>query len=407
MLVMLNPASAQKESTQNGFRVTAPRQIIRSNGVRLEGNAIEPARIQSSQIDVSAHIIEYFGKQITQIRAQRDVKFKLNLPGPQGILVDIGAAEANFDLVVREGYRTLVLKGGVNGFYETDGVRTVLRGQSATIRFDAKTARNLIADIEGVHLEIPVPTPAPDKAVDKVTPAKNGKDASPDPLDLGNLIVDARRSSIVQKGRDATIRFTGNARIFSNGGADKVDMRAPEIVAILTTIEQARPNQKPAMRRVLQSIETVGRAQFVFDPKPSPPKPPDTAAKEKSQDKKRQDVGRLDSMQVATDKASVNWMGKRQFVFEGNVQGLYRMSAEAPVDAAASTKPADAEPIDYKFSGDRAVATFVEAKDATEDKPEGWNLDVTGRPVSTDVPGLDLGFGDDADDKKKNDNGRN
>ena len=60
---------------------------------------------------------------------------------------------------------------------------------------------------------------------------------------------------------------------------------------------------------------------------------------------------------------------------------------------------------DYPFSGSRAVIRMVSEKEATAENPAGPNLDISG--VSMQLPGLDLGFGDDADDKKKNINGRN
>jgi hypothetical protein len=67
-------------------------------------------------------------------------------------------------------------------------------------------------------------------------------------------------------------------------------------------------------------------------------------------------------------------------IFEGNVKGFYLL------------QNAGSAPSRHEFSGDRAIVKFVEEAAASATNPAGLQVDVTGKPVSVQVPQFNLGF---------------
>jgi lipopolysaccharide export system protein LptA len=355
--VPLSMAQAQTRATPaapTGFRFSAPRTIYRTNGVRLEGTSGQLARVQSSQIDVTAQVIafDYANNRITAIRAQRNVSFKLNTPGAQNVRVEAQTNEATFDPILRNGQYTLVLRGNVRGFYEIGGARNTLQGENATLRFGKQAAQDLTAEVsggtEGVRLVLP-----------SAASASNG-------LLTGTVTIQATRATVNQK--EGVGRFIGNARAFSNDGANKFDVRAPEFVVTLGNV---------GGKRTFNGLSTTGRTSIVMD-LPEPP-----AGNTATSGSGSSNVGRLTHVEVSADSATA-LQSDQSLVLQGNVQGFYRLAG-----AAAGA--------DQRFTGNKAVIRNIDPKDATEEMPAGLFVDVTGlpdKPVVINFPGLDLGLGD-------------
>lgn len=380
-------AWAQKAAPKSvgGFEIlNKPNFSFRPNGLRLEGAGGLPARVRSQQIDLSAQVIalDYANQAITQMRAKSGVRLLLNLPAQNATSEAVRLQAQSDDMVLnavpQQGRRSLVLNGNVNGFYEVGGARSTLRGNQVTISFGAQPSRDLRAEIEGgkegVRLEVA------------------GQSFGGEAGQVGNIVLTAQRALIDQTQGQA--RLIGKARAVSSGGANTFDVAAAEFVAKLGG----------GAARSLDSLQTVGRAQIKIS-MPQPRTPAKAAPADGSSSL------RPTYIEVAADNATVAG-ASQTLTLDGNLQGFYRI-ADASGAASASNTLSGTAPDgdnsksmagDYPFSGSRAVIRMVSEKEATTENPAGPNLDISG--VSMQLPGLDLGFGDDADNKK-NANGRN
>ncbi|MDF2439868.1 MAG: hypothetical protein JWN98_852 [Abditibacteriota bacterium] len=374
-------ANRAASGAAGGFEIlNKPRLIVRSNGARLEAAGGLPARVRSSQIDLTAQVIalDYANNTISQMRAKSGVKLLLNLPGQgagaEAVRLEVQADDTVLDAVARQGRRSLVLTGNVKGFYEVGGVRNTLQGNKVIISFGTQPSRDLRADIEGgsggVRLEVA------------------GQNFGGETGQLGNIVLTAQRASVDQMQGQA--RLIGTARAVSSGGANSFDVTASEFLVKFGG----------GATRSLDSLQTVGRAQIKIS---MPPQPGTTAKPAPAEDANSL---RPTYVEIAADNATVAG-ASQTLTLNGNVQGFYRIAAPTDTIAtsggtAAAAGSSKGMAGDYRFSGSRAVLRMVAEKEATPENPIGLNLDISS--VSMELPGLDLGFGEEAN---KNVNGRN
>lgn len=335
------PVLAQQTAAPAGFSYKAARVVYRSNGVRLEGTASEPARIQSPEIDVTAPAIAFDlqGNGITEVRAVGGVNLKLNLSSKTGGQpAHIEATSTSATLTPAD--RKLVLRGNLNGFYQVvGGPKNTLKGEEATLSYLNK---NLAVDLTGG---------ADGKGVIVTIPAEGGDK----PGAIGTVTVSARK--VTFDGTTGTGRFTGNARAVSNDGPNKFDVAAPEFLL------------SRGATGTISELTTVGRTTVKVDMPPQPATAGATGAAAQ--------MGAPTHVEAVADGAVVN-RDTSTLVFKGNVKGFYRL------------KPADGAAHDYNFVGD--AATFKYAPTAKGDLAAGLNVEVTGKPVTIEAPAFELGL---------------
>jgi hypothetical protein len=330
--------------------------------VRLEG---APARIQSSQLDVSAPVIalDIRSSAITQVRAQNGVSFRLNLPArgdEPAVSIQAKARTAVLDAAPRDGRRTLKLTGDVSGFYGLGAARNELSGESVTLSFGTGQARALAVQVEGGARGVLITLPSQNFGEQSKT--------------VGSVQLRSTRASVDEK--SGRVRFEGNARLTSTGSS-ALNISAPSLVASLSG---------QGDQRQLSTIQSEGRVRISLNI------PPEALDKEKDATAPAAGNAVSDSgssglrptrFEVEADSATIQ-IDTQQLLLKGNVRGAYTLAPE-PGAANAAPQP-------YPFAGDQATVRLVPREQATAELPEGFNLEVTGRPVSVDLPSLDLGL---------------
>lgn len=358
-LSSLHRARAQAAPTRADFG--ANKQVLRDNGVRLEGNAF----INRPELQVKADVIalDYDNKEkkIQQVRAVGRVRFKMDLPPRDGGAPAHVEATCN-NATLDPATRTLVLTGQVDGFYQIrGGGQNSLKGDRATLIFPQ--SKQLSVDLEGGKSGVRV-----------VVPAETLNSST----SVGTVVITAQSARI--RGAQSTATFTGNAHAVSNDGPSKFDITAPEFI-----ISRGAGD-------TIDTLKTAGRTLLKIDlpPDATPNKAatPDTTANTNS-GASANNISRPTYMEVSSDALTMN-RSDNTMVFDGRVTGFYRLR---PVGAPAS---------DYNFNGDRAVVRYAQPADSTvaatstppvaTSKLAGLQVEVTGKPSTIQVPEFNLGF---------------
>lgn len=347
--LMLTPIAARAQKSSTGDLLIHGHLRVNANGGSVVGNAGDPATIRSPQLDVTAPRIDFDSSsspfRLKQVRAKDGVKFRLNLTNATGkIRVETQSDSVTFDNVPRNGRRTLTLAGNVKGFYETGEARTDLNGGKATITYSAVAARDVHVELEGGAQGVRFKGSGSALAF-----STNGA--------LTEIDITAGRAVFDQK--SGNTRFIGNARAVSNDGPGKFEVTSSEFALVLGANGGAN---------AIDGLKTVGRTKIVVD---LPPAPAGANAAAPS-------TARPTHLEIAADNALIS-LATATLTLSENVTGFYRV----PQKGGA--------PVDYDFSGKRAVARIVADKDATEENPAGLNLDISGAPVSIEIPNFSLG----------------
>ncbi|HVF09673.1 MAG TPA: hypothetical protein VNA16_02665 [Abditibacteriaceae bacterium] len=346
VLHLAPPLGAQTSNSR--FTYEAEKQVARPNGVRLEGKA----HIHSPEIDVRAHtiVVDVAGNQITQVRAQGKVGFKLNLkPKKEG-----GATariEATCDSATLDPEpRTLLLSGNVNGWYNiAGGARNTLSGDAVTLKY---VGQDLVADVKGGTRGVSILIPA-----EKDNPAA-----------IGAVTVTAQHATY--NGSTGIATFTGKARAVSTDGPNKFDVAASEFVLTRSAAG------------VIDTLQTTGRTQIKFDLPPETPaaKATDgTAAKAADGTAVTPEIGRPTRVEAAADSVTVR-RTTNTMDLQGNVKGFYELAAPG----APATK--------YDFAGDRVAIKYVTEEEAKTNPPQGLQVEMSGVPANFTAPPIDLNF---------------
>ena len=319
---------AQTKPASGAFTYSAPKVVARQNGIRLEGTAENPARINSPQLSVVAPIIAFDlgAKTISQVRADGGVSLKLNVAASGTSPKTYVEARAD-SAVLTTTNRTLQLVGHLSGFYQIGaGGKTNLSGERADLSF---AGGNFQADVQNPVLQIPAET-------------LGRADA------LGELKVSAQRGQVDQSSGVAT--FSGQARAQSVGGTNAFDLSAPKFIIARGT------------DGTLSTIQTQGKTQVKYDLPPDPKTPANTSG-----------LGTPTHIEVTSDNATFN-RATGKAIFSGNVSGFYRLQTATG-------------PQNYAFSGEQAVIGFNPAATSAQ---SGLNVEVTGAPVLIGAPGFEF-----------------
>jgi lipopolysaccharide export system protein LptA len=344
------PVAAQNRAsapTTAPAQFGALRQIIRPNGIRLEGNAF--VRRPELQVNADAIALDYSAaaKTIGQVRARGKVFFRVSLP-PRGggapAQIEARCTAADLD----PNTRTLVLTGNVNGFYQVQGgPRNLLSGDKVTLTY---VGNQLTASSVG--------------KVRVVLPAENfaaGSSGAPSTA-IGAVTITANRADV--NGATGVVTFSGAARAVSTEGPNKFDVSAP-------TFTLARGESG-----TIDTLKSVGgRARVKID---LPPDPARGAAATAGRDS-GSGVGRPTQVEAEANSVTVT-RANNTVVFEGKVNGYYRL------------QPAGQEATDYPFTGDRAIIRYVTDAQANANTPAGLNAEIIGAPSSIAAPDFSLGF---------------
>lgn len=338
--LMLSAQAQQKPVTaQDSLQYKADKITIRTNGVRLDGNA-EIKALPQLETRANAIAFDYIGSQITEVRALGKVHLKVNFtPKGGGKLTRIESTSDSATLKPQT--RELTLMGNVDGFIQPEGSpRTTLAGKKVVLNY---VGQELNGDISG--------------PIKLVVPAEMVQGSGASSAQLGAVTITSREAKI--DGKEGVVRFIGEARAISNEGANQFDVAAPEF--ILTRSEA----------NTIDILKTAGRTKVKIDL-------PDEAPGSSSQ------IGALTRVEAESDSAVINRQ-TNTLVFDGNVTGFYFLT---PTKEGALKK--------YDFSGSRAVIRQVPLSEATAENPAGLRADITGEPgkpveVSTPAFGIDLG----------------
>ena len=317
---------AQTKTASNNFTYSAPKVVARQNGIRLEGTAQNPARINSPQLSVVSPIIAFdLGKNtVSQVRANGGVALKLNIPA-SGNAAKIYVEAKSDSAVLTTADKTLQLVGNLSGFYQIgDGPKNPLSGARADLSFADK---NLVADVQNPVLQIPA----------EVT----GKADA-----LGPIEISAGRGQVNQSAGNAT--FSGNARAKSTGGANAFDLSATNFVL------------SRGADGTISTLQTQGKTNVKYDLPPDPKTPVSATG-----------LGVPTHIEVTADGANfVRSTGKATFT--GNVHGFYRLQTATG-------------PQDYAFSGDQAVIGFNPQATSAQ---SGLNVEIFGATINS--PGFEF-----------------
>ncbi len=335
LLALSTPLWAQTAPGKTTFSYS--KLTYRNNTVRIEGEPGKPAVVKSPGIEISANAIgiDRKGDSFSEVRAVQNVILKADIESQKG-QGDVVHIESNSDnATLTKADRTLVLTGNLSGFYRVgNGPQTMLSGNKATFNYSGE---NLNAVIEG----------GANSQVELLLPAESGKADA-----LGPVTLRADSLRIDQKNNAAY--FTGNARAFSTGGANKIDVTAPSF-----TVQRAADG-------TIGLLTTNGKTVTKLDV------PPDVAVT----DSGAKGVGKPTHLEVTADKAVVN-RATSTGVFDGHVVGFYTLqSGDAPGQK-------------FNFNGDSATVTYDAQSAKTGD---GLSVVVTGAPVEVEVPNFNLKF---------------
>lgn len=359
-------AQAQNAGPAGNLDVSAPRVVAQQKPgnqgqtVRLEGNASTPARVRSPQVNLSARLIELEitpGRSVKEIRAREDVNFDLNLKGARGNSVKVQATCSTATLQPNAADRRLLLKGGVKGWYQegaTPEGRINLSGEEVSLRLPPAS---LLVEVQGgksgVRLELPPSLlggllgegPAAAKAVTAFT---------------------ADRMALDETTGLAT--FTGNARLASAGGPNRFDLRAPVLLLERDATGALKSFRSRGRATVLLDIPLEGAATA----------PPGEAGEGKTVLSRPTYLSAEgDALVVQRQAPAATRNDLLELLLQGNVVGQYRLGGEA---GAAQN---------FNYRADQVTARQV----VGEDKQPTWRVELTGRPVHIEVPGLNLDLG--------------
>lgn len=319
---------AQTKAAPGNFTYSAPKVVARQNGIRLEGTAQKPARINSPQLSVVAPVIAFdLGTgTISQVRANGGITLKLNVQA-SGTSPKTYVEAKSDSAVLTTTNRTLQLVGNLSGFYQIgDGPKNPLSGARADLSFADK---NFVADVQNPVLQIPAE-------------ATGKADA------LGSIEVSAQRGQVNQSQGNAT--FSGNARAKSVGGPNAFDLSATNFVL------------SRGADGTISTLQTQGKTSAKYD------LPPDPQATSNANG-----IGVPTHIEVTADGANfVRSTGKATFT--GNVRGFYRLQTATG-------------PQDFAFSGEQAVISFNPQAASTQ---SGLNIEMTGEPVEIKTPGFEF-----------------
>ncbi len=313
--------------------ITAPKNLsfdLTKKRALLEGFPNNLARYKAPGfLEVAAEIIDVDGENKI-VNARKSVSIKLNLQpkSGQGETVHIESKSDVARLTTAD--RTLVLTGDLSGFYRIgNGPQTMLSGNKATFNYNGDNLNALIESDANSQVEL-------------LLPAETGKADALGPVTL-------RADSLRVDQKNGAAYLIGNARAFSTGGANKIDVTATSF-----TVNRAADG-------TIGLLTTEGKTVTKLDV------PPDARAT---------GVGKPTHLEVTADKAIIN-RATSTGVFDGNVTGYYRLQA--------GTAPAQ----NFNFNGERATITYDAEAAKTGD---GLSVLVTGKPVDVEVPSFNLGF---------------
>ncbi|HEX8237428.1 MAG TPA: hypothetical protein VF600_15815 [Abditibacteriaceae bacterium] len=344
------PAAAQNRAAAPAnapAQFGGARQIIRSNGIRLEGNAF--IRRPELQVNADAIALDYSAaaKSIGEVRARGKVFFRVNLP-PRGggapAQIEARCIAADLD----PNTRTLVLNGNVTGFYQVQGgPRNLLSGDKVTLTY---VGNQLTASSVG---KVRVVLPAENFASGGAGSASTA---------IGAVTVTANRADV--DSATGMVTFAGAARAVSTEGPNKFDVTAPAFML---------------SRGASGTIDTLktsgGRARLKIDLPPDPARSGGATAERDN----ASNVGRPTHVEAESDTVTVT-RANNTVVFEGKVNGFYRL------------QPAGQEAGNYRFTGDRTIIRYVMEAQANATTPAGFQVEVTGDPSSIEAPTFNLGF---------------
>lgn len=339
-LGLMATANAQ-QAANNQLQYKADKITIRPNGVRLDGSA-EIKALPQLEAYASAIAFDFSGNQITEVRAVGNVRLKVTLTpkgGGKKTRIETTASAATLKPQTRE----LTLTGDVDGFYQPEGqARTTLAGTKVVMNYVGEDLNGVISG--PIRLSIPAET-------------LQGGNAGAAPI--GAVTITSREARI--DGKLGVVRFVGDARAISAGGANAFDVRATEFILTRTA------------NNTIETLRTAGRTRVKIDLPPQPAKPGESPSR----------VGRPTKVEAEADSAVVN-RATNTLTFDGNVTGFYVLTQ------------ADAQPQKYDFTGAKAVIRYVPDEQANAETPAGLKADITGLPgkpveVSTPAFNFDLG----------------
>ena len=290
--------------------------------------------IRDPQLDFDADSASYDGadlrnfKTVTELRARGNVKVRLAPKPKNGAERPFQIQSKSDEATLTFATRTLILKGNLSGFYRVAGGPQTLLS-GETAKFNY-SPQGANALIEGT----------PEKQVELLLPAETGKTDA-----LGPVAV--RSDSLRIDEANNAAYFNGRARALSESGDNKLDVAAPSF-----TLTRAGDG-------TIGTLVTGGKTVTKLNVKPDP----NAAAT----------ANALSYVEVTADKATVN-RATSTGVFEGNVKGFYRLQNS---------------PQKYDISGERVIVSYDAKAAKTGD---GLSVNVTGTPVSVEVPEFDLGL---------------
>ncbi len=324
VIALAVPVCAKLAPGEYGFSADSSQLNSNPPGIRLDGNAI----VRIPEFEVRANAIAFDGRKLqdfTEVRGRGNVNLRITQK-PKGEGEAIQIQSKSDEATLTRANRTLILKGNLSGFYRVgDGPQTMLAGNKATFNFAGKGLNALIESGTNNQVEL-------------LLPAETNK-----PDALGPITVRADALRIDQENNAAY--FSGNARAFSSGGANKLDVSAPSFTLV------------SAAGGAIGTLTTNGKTLTKINVAPDPTAKPDAVT--------------LSYVEVTADKAMVN-RATSTGVFDGNVTGFYRLQNS---------------PEKYPISGERVTVVYDAEAAKTGD---GLRVDAT--DVDVKVPAFDLGF---------------
>lgn len=407
-----HPAAAQArggaaQDATPKWKATYQRHIINAKGERFEGSAANPVRLQAPDLSISAPLVVADNAAKT-IVGRNGVQLNLGREAGDGLYIEAKSQTATLNLVPVNERRTLTLTGNISGFYRSNGARNTLSGNRAVISF-GRSSGDVHVDVEGgaggVRLEF--------------SGLGAGDDSAP-------IIVTARNAAIDQK--SGVARLTGNAHAISQPAEGALQAQNSFDIAaanfVINTVEVADADNPKIRRRRFDSLRSEGRTTLKLTLPPDDTNTPaDNAQNATAADNNDSNGGlslRPTYLEAAADGVTLTQPKtpapnqRRVVTMEGNVAGFYRVAAPKPKPGAvltAAQTQAQTERANqrFQFSGDKATITGTTRPRRSDDPvppaPAEASKTVTdiefefsGRPVTTELPGFDLGFGGDDSD---------